>query len=156
MKNERLLVLNDLDHWSVIQCLFEDLLPPPLQRVHRESRRKIRLCLLLLLHLPLPKKKTTINDQNHLLYLLPEKLHLALALRGQREVVVSNHVLLSDRAETIEIGKEVDVIEKGREKIDVGRINNLLELPPRRPLRKVERGIVGRNKRICYKLVMIN
>lgn len=157
-KNERLLGLDASGRWSVIPCLFEDLLLlllPQTLLVQLGSRRKIRQWRLLLLLLQIPRKRMIVNDQNHHLYLLRAKL--PLGRQKQSEVVVSNHVLQSDLAEIIVTkvgrGTEVDVSEK--ETIVEEGINSLLERR-RRPLPSPSLKGIGRNRKICFKHVMRN
>jgi hypothetical protein len=82
-------------------------------------------------------------DLNHHLFHHPARVRPAQ--RGG--VIVSNHALLSDRAETTERGIEVVVM------IDAG----ILGLPhPTPSLRRRVVIRIGRNRRIYFKLVMIS
>jgi hypothetical protein len=137
MKNAQQLALGDSDRSSLIPCLFGD--PHRQLRVQRlvpEERRDRPW-----LHPPhLVRRRRMRLDLNHHLFHHPARAHL----EPRGEVIVSNHVLQSDLAETTERGIEEVV------KNDV-KIRGPPHPTPRSKRREVTR--IGRNRKIYFKLV---
>lgn len=145
-KNVRPLELGDSDHLFLIRCLSEALLLL-LRALHRVLVEKRDHPWHLPLH-PAPRRRRTL-DRSHPHYHLHARVHL---VPDPREVVVSNHVPLSDPVEITEIGIgiEIHVVVVTIDERSLGPLH-----PKRRPRREVVKGI-ERNRRTYFKLVMIN